>query len=55
MRAWLASWAFRRLVAPQLRGYLFHDKATGATVVYTPEELALVLAGGRLRRVRRSG
>lgn len=48
----LACWAFRLLVAPKLRGYLFHDKVTGATVVYTPEELTLVLAGGGLRRVR---
>lgn len=52
MRAWLAAWAFRRLVAPYVRGYLFHDKVTGSTVVYTPEEIAMVLSGGRLRRVR---
>lgn len=53
MRERLAAWAFRRLVAPYVRAYLFHDKATGKTVVYTPEELTLVLAGGRLRRVHR--
>lgn len=52
MRAWAAHWAWRLLVAPRVRAYLYHGPQ-GETVVYTPEEIVLVFPGAKVRRTRR--
>lgn len=53
MRRRLACWAFRRLVAPTVVGYLVGDKVTGNRMVFTPEEVTLVF-GSRRRDLTRA-